>query len=306
MKPLVFALPGNETFADDLSALVDGERGELTLRHFPDGETYVRVKEEVGDRRVIIVCTLHRPDDKVLPLFFLAETLRELGAAQVGLVAPYLAYMRQDRRFEPGEGVTSRYFGQMVSSHVDWLVTVDPHLHRLESLGEVYSVPTKVVHAAPVVAEWIAHNIEKPVLIGPDAESEQWVADVALHAGAPHIVLEKVRRGDRDVEVSIPDVVRWREYTPVLVDDIISTARTMIETLGHLDRADMRAAVCIGVHGVFAEGAYEELLEAGALRVVTSDTIVHPSNAITVISGIATAIGRICPGVDARIKRSLR
>jgi ribose-phosphate pyrophosphokinase len=296
MKPLVFALPGNEAFADELSTLVDGERGELTLRHFPDGETYVRVEESVEARRVIVVSTLHRPDDKVLPLFFLAETLRELGAAQVGLVAPYLAYMRQDRRFQPGEGVTSRYFGDMVSSHVDWLVTVDPHLHRLESLGEVYSVPTKVVHAAPVVAEWIAHNIEKPLLIGPDAESEQWVADVAERAGAPHIVLAKVRRGDRDVEVSVPEIDRWREHTPVLVDDIISTARTMIETLGHLGRADMRAAVCIGVHGVFAEGAYEELLEAGASRVVTSDTIAHPSNGITVASGVTRAARSLLEG----------
>lgn len=289
MKPLIFALPGNKAFADELSTLVNGERGGLTLRHFPDGETYVRVEESVEARQVIVVCTLHRPDNKVLPLFFLADTLRELGAAQVGLVAPYLAYMRQDRRFRPGEGVTSRYFGDMVSSHVDWLVTVDPHLHRLESLGEVYSVPTKVVHAAPVVAEWIAHNIEKPLLIGPDAESEQWVADVAERAGAPHIVLAKVRRGDRDVEVSVPEIDRWREHTPVLVDDIISTARTMIETLGHLGRAAMRAAVCIGVHGVFAEGAYEELLEAGASRVVTSDTIAHASNGITVAPGVTRA-----------------
>jgi ribose-phosphate pyrophosphokinase len=290
MKPLVFALPGNEALADELTTLVDGERGELTFRHFPDGETYVRVEESVDARPVFVVCTLHRPDDKVLPLFFLAETLRELGAAQVGLVAPYLAYMRQDRRFKPGEGVTSRYFGEMVSSHVDWLVTVDPHLHRLESLSEVYSIPAEVVHAAPVVAEWIAHNIEKPLLIGPDAESEQWVADVAERAGAPHIVLAKVRRGDRDVEVSVPEVDRWREHTPVLVDDIISTARTMIETLGHLRNVGMGAAVCIGVHGVFAEGAYEELLETGARRVVTSDTIAHPSNGITVAPGVARSV----------------
>lgn len=296
MKPLVFALPRNDAFADRLSDLLDAERGELTLRHFPDGETYVRVEEDVEGRQAIVVCTLHRPDDKVLPLFFLAETLGELGADEVGLVAPYLAYMRQDRRFRPGEGVTSRYFGQIVSSHVDWLVTVDPHLHRLESLGEVYSVPTRVVHAAPVVAEWIAHNIEKPLLIGPDAESEQWVAEVAERASAPHVVLQKIRRGDRDVEVSVPEVDRWREHTPVLVDDIISTARTMIETLGHLRDADMRAAVCIGVHGVFAEGAYEDLLETGARRVVTSDTIAHPSNGITVAPGVARAAQALLGG----------
>jgi ribose-phosphate pyrophosphokinase len=84
-----------------------------------------------------------------LPLLFAADTARDLGARRIGLVAPYLAYMRQDIRFHAGEAVTSRTFAAILSRHLDWLVTVDPHLHRYHELSEIYRIPTQVVHAAP-------------------------------------------------------------------------------------------------------------------------------------------------------------
>ncbi|MCA1481376.1 phosphoribosyltransferase family protein, partial [Bradyrhizobium sp. NBAIM08] len=139
--------------------------------------------------------------------------------------------------------------------YFDGLVTVDPHLHRYDSLDAVYWTPSRVVHAAPLLAQWIQNNAYQPLLIGPDSESEQWVSEVARLAGAPYLVLEKVRRGDRDVSVSVPDVGRWLNHTPVLVDDIISTARTMIETVGHVRAAGLLPPICVGVHGIFADRA---------------------------------------------------
>lgn len=222
---------------------------------------------------VLLACTLDRPDEKLLPLVFLAGTACELGAPRVVLAAPYLPCMRHDRRFQPGEGITSAHFARLLSGVVDGLVTVDPHLHRRSSLAELYPIPCAVAHAAPAISRWVAVNVERPLLIGPDAESEQWVAAVVSEAGAPFLVLRKVRRGDREVEVSVPDVGRWSGHTPVLVDDIVSTARTMAGTVGHLRRAGMPAPVCVGVHAVFAPGAREELTSAGAGRVVTCNTI---------------------------------
>jgi ribose-phosphate pyrophosphokinase len=130
-----------------------------------------------------------------------------------------------------------------------------------------------------------------PVLIGPDSESEQWVSAVAKDAGAPFLVLEKIRHGDRDVEVTIPQVHKYIDHTPVLVDDIISTARTMIETLGHLKKARMKPATCIGVHAVFAANAFEELTRAGAGRIITSNSIIHPSNDIEIAGLLSDALG---------------
>lgn len=299
MSLLLLPFPGNDSgttlLRDALGRVArePSEVGAFTLRRFPDGESYVRIETPPKGKSVAIVCALDRPDDKVLPLLFLAATARDLGATRVGLVAPYLSYMRQDRRFIDGEGVTSTYFAEMLSRAMDWLATVDPHLHRRSSLGEIYRIPTYVVHAAPRLAAWIRTAVRRPLLIGPDSESAQWVAAVAEAAGAPFIVLQKTRHGDRDVTVSVPDLERWRDHTPVLIDDIVSTARTMIETVGHLRRATFTGTVCVAVHGVFADGAYEALRKAGAEQIITCNTISHPSNAIDLSDDLAAAVASL-------------
>jgi ribose-phosphate pyrophosphokinase len=290
MKPIVFALPGNEVLAKNISKAIQADLGELIVRQFPDGETYVRVLSDVKNRKTILVCTLAYPDEKLLPLLFLSKTLKSLGADGISLVAPYLAYMRQDKVFNPGEGVTSEYFASLISEFADTLITIDPHLHRRHSMTEIYSIPCKVLHASSLISAYISEHITNPLLIGPDVESEQWVAEVAKNANAPFIVLEKIRSGDRDVKVTVPQVEKFKNHTPVLVDDIISTARTMIETVGHLKNAGMKAPICIGVHAVFAGNAFEELKKSGVDKVVTCNTIPHSSSEIDVTDLIAIYI----------------
>ena len=224
-RPLLLSLPGNEDATRALAEHLGADVGAVEVHRFPDGESLVRVACEVVERDVALVCTLDRPDGKLLPLVFAAGAARDLGARRVGLIAPYLAYMRQDRRFRDGEAVTAWELARLLSGVFDWLATVDPHLHRILDLRDLYPIPCGVAHAAPAVAQWIAENVRAPLLVGPDEESAQWVHTVAGLAGAPSVVLAKTRSGDREVTVSVPDVARWRDHTPVLVDDIISTAR---------------------------------------------------------------------------------
>lgn len=287
MSPLVLSLPGNKAFASSFRAAVEGEELAAEFRRFPDGETYLRIDGDCRDRDVVVVATLAAPNPRFLPLYFAATTARELGARRVDAVVPYLAYMRQDKRFQPGEAITAHQFPRLLSEHVDGLVTVDPHLHRIDELGEVYSIPTVNVHAAPAIAAWVRQRVEAPVFIGPDVESQQWVADVATRIGAPYVALEKVRRGDRNVSVSAPDLDDHADKTPVIVDDIVSTARTMIETVGHLRELETADPICIGVHAIFADDALSALRDAGAAQIATVNTIPHQTNAIDVAPLVA-------------------
>ena len=95
MSAMVLALPENDTLARRLSELSGIPYGAVDARRFPDDETYLRIDADCAEKSIVIVCTLDRPDPKLLPLVFLADAARALGAARVGLVAPYLAYMRQ-------------------------------------------------------------------------------------------------------------------------------------------------------------------------------------------------------------------
>ncbi len=290
MKSIIFSLPGNESLTESITAEIKAEKGDFEIRQFPDGETYERVLSDVKGKTIFIVCTLHQPDAKILPLLFLCNLLRDLNVKSICLIAPYLAYMRQDKQFNPGEAVTSQYFAKLLSSLVDRLITIDPHLHRRVSMKEIYSIPCDVLHAAGLISEWIKHNIPDAILIGPDSESEQWVSEVAKNAGVPFMVLQKIRHGDSDVEVSIPQVEKYKNNIPVLVDDIISTARTMIETVTHLKNAGMKAPVCIGVHAVFSGKSFEELKKSGISKIITCNTIPHSSNGIDIAALIYKSI----------------
>lgn len=288
--PVLIALPGNEAHAHGLGTRLGCPVIVPEVRQFPDGEIYVRIAGPLTGDAVLVG---NLDGSNFLRVAFLAGAARDLGAPRVGLVAPYLAYMRQDSQFHPGEGVTATYFGRLVSSTVDWLVTVDPHLHRLASLAEVYSIPTTIARAAPAIARWIAAEIERPVLVGPDAESVQWVAAVAERCGAPFVILEKTRRGDRDVSISAPEgaaIIASGGRTPVVIDDIISTGRTMIEATRQLRTAGSAPPTCVAIHAVFADALSATLHEAGASRIVTCDTIVHATNQICIADSLAAAV----------------
>jgi len=292
MEPLLFSFPGNETLSRQLLKKAGVHAGESSLRRFPDGESYVRIHSDVRDREVYVLCTLHRPDDKLMMLYFFTKTLREQGARAVTLIAPYLAYMRQDKAFQPGEAVSADLFAQLLSGWVDALVTIDPHLHRHFNLDEIYTIPTSVLRAEPLIVDYIKNHIPDPILIGPDAESKQWVAAIAKRAGCPFSVLTKERLGDRKVKVSVPDTPSFRQHTPILVDDIISTGRTMIETASHLLKQDIQAPICIGIHAVFAGLALQEMRQAGIQSILTTNTIPHPTNKLDVSGLLADWINR--------------
>jgi len=290
MTPVVFAFPGHAGLSRELQAATGAIAGTLVLHRFPDGESYVRLDTPVAGREAVFVCSLDDPDAKLLQLLFAVAAAKDLGAVRAGIVAPYLAYMRQDTRFKPGEAISSVTVGKLVSGVADWLITVDPHLHRNASLDAVYAIPSRVVQAAPAISAWIVANVAKPLLVGPDAESGQWVAQVASAVNAPCIVLDKTRHGDRDVTVSMPSAEQFRDRTPVLVDDIVSTAHTMIAAIARLREAGLAAPVCIGVHALFADDSYTELQAAGAARIVTCNTVPHASNAIDVDAAISAAV----------------
>lgn len=278
------------TLAASLTEQLQAETGAVDYRQFPDGESYLRIDSPVSGRDCLVVCSLHNPNPRFLPLIFTAEVLRELGARRIALVAPYLCYMRQDKRFQAGECITSRHFATLISRSFDFLLTVDPHLHRYQSLEEIYGIPSQALTSARSVADWLLKTVEKPLLLGPDSESEQWVAEVAQLAGAPFEVLEKVRHGDLEVEISVPHVEQYLQHTPVLIDDIISSGRTLLQTLKHLQKAGMKPAVCIGTHGLFGAGAWELLQAAHTQSVVTSNSVPHPSNAIDLAPALAEGL----------------
>lgn len=293
MNRVLIPFPANAALAATIAPTLRARLAPLAWRHFPDGESLVALDDDLQGADVVLLASLHDPDSLALPLRFAAQTAREFGARSVGLVAPYLGYMRQDTRFHRGEAISARLFARFLEEAFDWLVTVDPHLHRYPRLDALYRIPVRQVSATPAVAGWIAREVPDAMLIGPDSESEQWVAGIAAQAHLPYQVLSKERHGDYDVRVSLPDATAANGRTPVLVDDIVSSGHTILETLKHLQRLGLPAPVLVAIHPVFAGDAYARLQSAGLVRIVSTDTIAHASNTIPMGDALAVAVSEL-------------
>jgi len=298
--PVVFYdLREDHALAARLAGRRNAAYGRLERRRFPDGESYVRLAGPIEGHSVVLCGSLADPDAHFLALAFAARTARDLGARSVVLAAPYFAYMRQDVRFNAGEPISARYFCELLATLVDGVVTVDPHLHRIHALADVLPVPSRTVQAAPALAEWIRRNVQRPVVVGPDAESRQWVEAVAAAGGFDFVVLEKERRGDRDVSVSALTGRLGDEVTPVVVDDIAASGRTLAAGVESCLVAGTRPPVCAVVHALCDEADLAEVRAAGAARVVATNTTPHALAEIDVTPLIGAGVDALLADMQA-------
>ncbi|TAL65210.1 MAG: ribose-phosphate diphosphokinase [Legionella sp.] len=292
---IIFSFPGNKKFAHQLANKLRIEEGELIIERFPDGESYVRINSPVKNKVVILFCTLNDPDKKIMSLMFTAQTLKELGAKKIILISPYLPYMRQDKRFKAGEAITAQLFAKFLSNWVDYLITIDPHLHRIHHLSTIYSIPVLTLHASKEIAHWIKENIKSPFLIGPDSESKQWVSEIAEQLNAPYIVCSKNRLSAHEVKIDIPSFSSTNE-TLILLDDIISTGSSMAAILKQLSSKGHNA-ICLAIHPIFNKKTKDKLLASGAESIVTCNTISDSTNKISMLDLIASNVCKILGSV---------
>ena len=286
---LVLAFDDEALQARALAAALDWECAIVERHRFPDGETRLRLPPQLPPQ-VALLRGLQQPNEKLAELMLAAAGARELGTTRLTLVSPYLAYMRQDIAFTPGEVVSQRHLGRLLAAWFDAVVTVDPHLHRVATLDEV--VPGRrgiALTAAPLLGAWIARQMPAAMLLGPDEEAAQWVRLAAQAHGLDHAVCHKQRRGDRDVDVALPAVpVAGRAV--VLFDDVASTGRTLVAaTRGLLQSGAATVDVAV-THGLFVDDAVAQIRAAGVRHIWSTDCVPHASNVVSVVPLLAQAL----------------
>jgi ribose-phosphate pyrophosphokinase len=262
---------------------------QVERHRFPDGEIKLRLPDTLPER-VVLLRTLDHPNEKLVELLLAARTARTLGARHLTLVAPYLAYMRQDIAFRPGEAVSQRIVGRFLAELFDAVITVDPHLHRVATLAEaVPAAQAIVLSGAPVLADLIAQRRPRALLMGPDSESAQWIAQAAARHGFDHAVCAKLRHGDHAVEIELPALaVAGRAV--VLLDDVASTGHTVVQAARLLLAAGARTVDSAVTHALLSDEALRMMREAGVGEIWSTDCIAHPTNAVSVTPLIAQAL----------------
>ncbi len=286
---LLIGFPDYREAAKRLATAAGIPYAEVMIHHFPDGETRLQLPESIPDH--IVLCqSLDHPNNKLVELVMATGTARDLGARHVTLVAPYLCYMRQDKAFHAGEAVSQRIIGTLLSQWIDALITVDPHLHRVHRLKNAVPVePAIRLSATPVMSAFLGNQMDNPLLVGPDEESEQWVAAIAHDQGFDYCVARKQRFGDQQVRVTLPKA-DYRDRHIVLVDDVASTGRTLEEAALNLARLEPASISVLVTHALFVGDAQERLRRAGVSNIWSTDAIVHPTNALHLDRLLAEAL----------------
>jgi ribose-phosphate pyrophosphokinase len=284
----VFAFAEDAPPAARLAAALGRRFIEVGLHRFPDGEGMPLVEDVPGTG--ILYRSLDDPDPKLMPMLLAADALRRAGATRLVLVAPYMPYLRQDTVFRLGEPLSRDVLGRLVGPAFDRIVTVSPHLHRTSDLTPVFAgTPVSVLSAAELLAHEIGAAGE-PLIVGPDVESEPWVAEVAHALKASHLVFEKHRSGDRTIHLRLPVDIDVAGRRVALVDDICSSGATLASALRALaDRGAARMEVAV-VHALFDARTEARLMRAGARRVASTDSCEHPTNAIHLAGLLAGAL----------------
>jgi ribose-phosphate pyrophosphokinase len=285
----VLAFDDDAAQAVALAAALGAPHAAIDRHGFPDGETRLRLPPKLP-ARVVLLRGLHAPNAKLAELLLAAAGARELGAERIVLVSPYLAYMRQDMAFTPGEVVSQRHLGRLLAAQFEAVITVDPHLHRVATMDEV--VPGRrgvALSAAGLLGAYVAGLVPDPLLLGPDEEAGQWVRLAAQDRGLDHAVCVKHRHGDREVDVALPQVdVRGRAV--VLFDDMASTGRTLMAAARGAFAAGAATVDVAVTHALFVGDALEQVRATGVRHVWSSDSVPHASNSVSIVPLLARAI----------------
>jgi ribose-phosphate pyrophosphokinase len=276
-----------QAYAARLATAAELTPGAIERHRFPDGELKLRLPASLPPRNVLLR-SLDHPNEKLVELLLAARTARELGTRHLTLVAPYLAYMRQDMAFTPGEAVSQRVIGDWLAGLFDAVVTIDPHLHRVANLRDaVPAASAMALSAAPLIG--LAFRTADVLMLGPDAEAEPWVRAAAQAAGCEAIVCRKQRRGDRDVDIVLPDTPLAGRHV-VIVDDVASTGRTLAAAARAALAAGARRVDGAVTHALLLGDADQVLKAAGVGELISTDTVSHASNRIGTAGLVAEAL----------------
>lgn len=285
---VVLGFPDSEPAARRLAAQLGAPYRTVATHRFPDGESLVRVDPPA--ERAILYRSFDRPNDKLIELALAAAALRDGGCRDITLVAPYLAYMRQDRAFHPGEAVSQRVIGRLIAGVVDRVLTVNPHLHRTSMIEAVFpGIGALAVDAAPAFADaLLAEGIARDALVlGPDAESRPWVEALAARLGVKGMTARKRRAGDQSVTLTLPAGTLLGGRTVLILDDIVSTGTSLAECARAAKAAGAARIEALVIHALHDAATERRLAAAGIERLRSTDSVAHPSNAVPLASLLA-------------------
>ncbi len=288
MKTFIATFPELKLLGKRVATLFHCDYTTIISSTFPDNESYVKFMLNPKDKTVVMIVSFaQEPNKKLIECMLAADAAREYGAKKVILVATYLPYMRQDTHFENYDAASAYTIVKMLAIHFDKIVAIDPHLHRISSLREI-AKNAREITTSKLIAAYIQSQYKDSFhIVGPDKESFHWARAVAALLGRKAIILRKVRHSSARVTIQGKPLGE----NVIIIDDIISTGHTILETIKIAKQYHAKKITCIGVHGIFANHS-DKMIEQHA-TIVTTNTIPNRYARIDVAPLIVSELERL-------------
>ncbi len=269
----VISLPSDPGIGERLASVMRCAHTSAWYKAFPDGELYMRLPSRVSEPIILTLTTYPEQNRSLMELLFAVEYFNFKGFKELYIVAPYLAYSRQDKEFLEGEVVSGRALLRILTGlGVRKLFVVDIHSDRLK---EEFSNLVVNVVPARTFADYVRRAVRPPyVLLAPDMGASKRVEAVAKLLECNHVVVSKFRdRVTGEVTHQIPEEVNMKGVNVVIIDDIISTGGTIVNLAKCLVERGAGDVYVIASHGLFVGDALKRLSSSGVSRVVVLNTV---------------------------------
>ncbi|HPC61802.1 MAG TPA: ribose-phosphate pyrophosphokinase [Verrucomicrobiota bacterium] len=293
----IFSGSSNEPLARAIAAYIGIELGKSTIRPFPDGETFVKIEENVRGEDVFLVQSSSPPTNHhLMEMFIMIDALRRASAARITAVVPFYGYARQDRKDQPRVPITAKLVANLiVAAGANRILTMDLHAQQIQGF---FDIPVDHLYAAPVMYDYLKRkNLRDLVVVSPDVGGLKMAYAYSQVMEAGLAIVAKRRKNATEVE-SMAVIGEIRGKNVLLVDDLTETAGTLTQAAELLRRKGAKKILACVSHAVLNEVGIERLRKSSIDELVTTDTVLRPA-----ISGLKVTTLSVAGLLGEAIKR---
>lgn len=268
----VFTGTANPALAERIVACLGADLGAVDIRRFPDGETFVKIHDNIRGQDVFIVQSVcHQPNEMLMELLIMIDAMRRGSAERITAVLPYFGYARQDRKDQPRVPITAKLVANLlVAAGANRVLTVDLHAQQIQGF---FDIPVDHLYAAPVMVKYLREKrLRKPLVVSPDTGGVKAAYAYSQMLGTGLAIVAKQRLGPTEVD-AFSVVGNVEDCDVIMVDDLTTTCGTLCAAAKILKQhgaASIRAAV---THGTLTDQGVKRLQGSCIEELVVTDTV---------------------------------
>lgn len=272
----IFSGTSNRPLAESIAKNIGAELGKCTVSSFPDGETFVKIEENVRGEDVYLVQSTCPPTNhNLMEMFIMIDALKRASASRITAVIPFYGYARQDRKDQPRVPITAKLVANLiVTAGATRVLTMDLHAQQIQGF---FDIPVDHLYAAPVIYEYLKKkNIPNLVVVSPDVGGIKMAYAYAQFLETELAIVAKRRKNASEVE-SMGIIGEIDGHNVLLVDDLTETAGTLTQAAALMRTSGAKQVFACVSHAFLNETGIERLRKSNIDELITTDTVLRPA-----------------------------